>query len=210
MLSNKTSKFRNWCMILYPDNEKHLEYKKYILANNKSVYILHDKDEVEGGQLNEFDDKGKKKAHFHIYFEFESPRSLKSVCTYLGLEECDLHLLQSCKSKWAYLKYILHFGYPEKFQYSIDDLKGDNDLIYKLNKKIMNDGMSEEKRVLELIQLINSQDGFISINEFAETVCYLGKWDIYRRSAIIFKSLIDEHNRIYLDTNEKEYNIMMF
>lgn len=202
----KNARSRNWCIVLYPDNPDHCKVYKRI-HDRISVSILHDKDELEGDFENEEDYKAIKKLHWHCLITYDNPRHFNGVVDDLQIPLNDIHLLQQCFSVVSYLKYMIHYGYNDKHQYDISLLTGDINLIRKLKKAMKNDGLEEETKVQEIIEFIfANRNKPLTFKEFSRFVCENGRWDVYRRSAIIFKDLILESNTRYFDERNYDYD----
>lgn len=187
----KITKHRSWMMILYPENSNHCKIINS-LASYRSVYILHDKDDIEEEFIND-DGKEKKKKHWHVLICFDNNRYRNPVAEEIGLDEKEIHLLVPCHNVIGYLKYMIHYGY-DKYEYDIGELNGDANLIFKLKKAIKNDGVDEEKKVLEIISYIDSKDNKITVSDVADFCVKNGYWDVFRRSAIVFVNIVKERN----------------
>lgn len=185
-------KFRayNFVCILYTDNDRHLNAIKYIQENYSDyVFIFHDKDVNEVGE--------DKKPHFHVLLQFKNSRWNTALAKELDIEE---NLLQECKNVTGSLKYFIHFGLDNKYQYSIEDCVGSSKLLKRLEKVVSN-GKDENEKTSDLIDYINEFDGIISVLAFSRYCCTVGMWDVFRRASSIFLALIQEHNREFETEN---------
>ena len=173
---------RNFFILLYPDNDEHvkaLENIKTLYENY--AYILHDKDTYE-----DCDDI--KKSHWHVVIKFKNQRYRSAVSSELGLEE---RFVEGCALEKSLL-YLIHFNDEDKFQYDINEVQGS--LLPSLKKIIKSDGKDEGERVIDLMDYIDSTTTAIRTKDFARYCALNGYWDVYRRSALIFKDYIREHN----------------
>lgn len=192
----KKRRSKNWCLILYPDNERHCEIFANLTNNFDSVAtILHDKDMIEGLHDNELDGFGQKKVHWHCLLTFDNARYYLSLCSDLGLEDGEKHLLIECHSVKGYLKYMIHYGYEGKYQYSIDDLYCNDDLYMKLVKAMKVDRVEEEIRVRHIKNWIFNQKNIVDEAALFDYCVDNGFYSDYRRSSIIFHKLLIVHNR---------------
>lgn len=185
-------KSRNWVLVLYPqENEQHENLieniKEESIGNFKYVMIDH------FGEHNE--DDTQRKNHTHILVKFQNNIYKNSLAKRLRIQENDLHFLQPCTSYVSYLKYMIHHGYPDKKQYSLDDLKGDSELRFVLMKSIKAEGV-EENRVKEIFDFIESYVGYIKISDVMNYCLKYGLWSDFRRSQTAFLAIIKEHNQI--------------
>lgn len=171
-----------WCLILYPNED--LSHKKaldFIIDNYSYAYILHDRDLLDNGEL--------KKSHIHVVLKFINYRWRNAIAEELGITP---NYLEKCRNLENALKYLIHFNNEEKCQYDLEEVKGD--LKEKLANYINNTDKTESEKVLDLLQYIGEQD-FLTLHEFIRYVCSIGMYDIYRRSALTFVKLIEEHNK---------------
>lgn len=74
----------------------------------ESCYIVHDQDEA--------------KPHVHFFLYFQGKRSPNAVLKDIP-EEFGIKHLERVRSKLAYIRYMLHWGYEDKFRYDWEDLK---------------------------------------------------------------------------------------
>lgn len=83
----------------------------------KWAWICHDKDKDKEDDLIA--------RHYHIYLEFENPRSFRSVANELGIPVTNL-----CKvyKKKQMLEYLTHENSPDKFHYSVEDIHSNFDI----------------------------------------------------------------------------------
>lgn len=173
---------RNFFVLLYPDNPEHVK----VLENIKKLcdnfaYILHDKDcYVDTDDI--------KKAHIHVVIKYPNARYRSAVCVDLELEE---RFIEGCKLD-ASLRYLLHLDDEDKYQYDVSEVKGT--LLPYLQKLINRMGKDEGERVLDLFNYIDSTTTAIKISDFSRYCAVNGYWDVYRRSALIFKDYIKDHN----------------
>lgn len=176
---------RNFFILLYPDNEEHVKVLDNIVTLYDSyAYILHDKDTYK-------DTDDIKKSHWHVVLKFKNQRYRTAVARELNLEE---RFIKGCSLDKS-LEYLIHFNDEDKYQYSIDEVKGS--LLPYLKKRINSSGKEESERVLDLMEYIDSTTTAIRVSDFAKYCAINGYWDIYRRSALIFKDYIKEHNACY-------------
>lgn len=196
------NKSRAFACILYPDNEKHCKIFHKLLDQYPVACILHDKDTIE----DRFDqpDQGEKKDHWHCLIYLPHPRHPKGLRKELGFDDGDERFLIMLSNMPGYLRYLIHLDDADKHQYNENEVFGDPNLRLKLHKMIMNDGKDEEVKVKELIDYIDNFEGFLNVNSFSRYCCKSGRWDVYRRSAVIFQHIIREHNEFELRKYRKD------
>lgn len=198
----KASKFR---LMLYPEDITHCKALEYIEKNYDCCYILHDKDIITQNDIDNHPDSGfvlgeLKKAHWHIVLRVSGARWVSALASEFGVTS---NYFKKCDSYEKALQYLTHYNNEDKYQYSIDEVKGS--LKPRLIKVIENDGKTEDERILDLIIYIDSYPGYLSVTMFSYYCQSQGKWDLFRRSSSIFINLIREHNmscNISIDTDE--------
>ena len=198
MSEKKNSKFynRNFLLLLYPDNEKHIKALDTVIRlYSDYAFILHNKDEylenqdIECVEIDELlDSHILKKEHYHVVIKFQNARYRSSVAKELEIEERFVRTANLDAS----LLYLIHFDDEDKFQYSLDDVQGN--LKLRLQKLIKNRGKDEDAKVLDLINYIETATTTLTVTSFAKWCAENGLWDIYRRGASIFNQCIKEHN----------------
>ena len=169
-------------LLLYPDNEKHVNAVEKIKQSYDYALILHNRDVTENGEL--------KKEHWHCVVRFKNAVWSLAICKELGIDQ---NFIENVKRFDNALQYLIHYNDSDKAQYSIDEVLGN--LKQKLVESINKLDKSEGEKVLELIEYIETQDQRISIKSFANFCAQQGYWAEFRRSASIFIKIIDEHNQ---------------
>lgn len=184
---------RKHCLLLYPlEDESHKKALEYIKLNYDYAMITHDKDYyADTGEL--------KKSHTHIVLSFNNAKWNTAICDELGITT---NYIQQCRNFEKALDYLIHYNDDTKYQYDIEDVKGN--LKLKLEKIINNDNKDENEKSTELIEYIENFKGHLSISTFSKYCASVGRWDIFRRAAFIYLRLIDEHNTQFSSTS---YNI---
>lgn len=105
---------RNWSAVLYPESapgnwrevieELHIEWVES---------PLHEFDSNADGEL--------KKAHWHLLLMFGGVKSFEQVCEVLKPLNCPSP--QRCHNAKAMIRYMAHLDNPDKYQYSVGDIK---------------------------------------------------------------------------------------
>lgn len=218
---------RNFVMILYPDNPDHnevlskLHTYRYLsilhdeeLENDEEGYLYKTNQEREENQ-EELDDQEeildkeiskeerKAKPHYHVFLAFDNKRSREKLANDLGVE---INLLRTCGNPNGYMLYMLHKGYPEKYQYPFSALMGDERLRKKVKKLMQAHGFDEEEKVESLLDWISEQEQEIDIMAFTRLALSSGKWDVIKRNQYLFQSIIRERNAQIFNKNNREQN----
>lgn len=173
---------RRFCLLLYTsEDDTHIKALDYIKNNYENyAYIIHDKDINKDNEL--------KKAHTHIVLEFNNARWSSSLAEELGITP---NYIQNCKNFEKALDYLIHFNDDTKYQYDINEVKGN--LKKQLIKQMNSFNKDENEIVKEIIEMINNSD-LIDISTFVKVMCDLGYYSYFRRSLSLFLRLIDIHN----------------
>lgn len=179
----KEIKSRSFTGVWYPDDSTHVSALTHMIQNYKCAYILHDKDIDENGQL--------KKPHWHIVFILgsASPRYASGIAKEFQIES---NYIQTCKNLNGALRYLIHSDNHDKYQYSIDEVKGE--LKTRLKECIVNTSESEGERVVDLLDYIESRTEILTTQELSRFCATNGYWDVFRRSGTIFLKCMEEQN----------------
>lgn len=174
----------SWALILYPQEDiSHKNALDYIISNySKYAYIKHDKDLLDNGEL--------KKEHYHVLVQFSNYRWRNAVAEELQITPNYLEKVRNLENS---LKYLIHFNNADKFQYDVESVEGP--LKQKLIGYINTTDKSESDKVIELLDFLESQKGYVKLSDFLRYVCSINMYDIYRRSASTFIRLLEEHNQ---------------
>lgn len=172
-----------WCLLLYPEEDlSHKEALKYISTTYECAYIVHNKDVDKNGEII--------KSHTHVVVKFPNYRWRTALAEELKIPQ---NYLEKCRNMENALEYLIHFKDTDKFQYDFEDVKGI--LKNKLKKFIENNGKDENEKVLDLLNYIFNYNGYLSVSNFSYYCSSVGKWDVFRRSALILIKCIEEHNK---------------
>lgn len=176
-----------WTLLLYEESETLCfnDFKDK-LNNYECLYIKHDKDRLENGEL--------KKIHYHVVLKFKNYKWKSALSDELNISD---NYLQPVRNLNNILCYLIHYKEDNKYHYDLSDVKGSANFKDKLNKVIKSIDLSEEDRVLSIIEYLHSCKYYVSFTSLVDFVLKNGLWSDFRRSASIFSKLLDEHNAIY-------------
>ncbi|SCC42448.1 Plasmid replication protein, partial [Kosakonia oryzendophytica] len=113
----KLVKGRDWTFIVYPESAP--ENWRDILNQTHLEWVespLHNKDVNSDGS--------KKKAHWHILLRFSGPVTIKRINDII--EPLNTPIPQKVGSAKGMVRYFAHMDNPEKYQYSIEDIRAHN------------------------------------------------------------------------------------
>jgi hypothetical protein len=192
----KNEKFRDrkFALLLYPEDDSHVDALEVIKQSYDYAYILHDKDLDEDGKI--------KKSHWHVLITTGKNQKWSSALAEdLKITE---NYIRKVKNLDRALEYLIHLNDEDKHQYSIDEVCGT--LKLRLAANMNASDKTEGEKVLELIQVIEDSNR-ITVTEIAKHSAKSGCWDVFRRSGGIFIRIIDEHNMKY-DTEYEQRKIV--
>ena len=175
---------RTMALLLYPEDVTHQKAIEKIKQSYDYAYILHDKDCDDDGVI--------KKAHWHIVLRFKNQQWNSAIAKDLGITP---NYIEKCKNFDNALQYLIHYNDSDKYQYSLDEVKGN--LKSRLKEKINVSNKTEGEKVMELIEYIEKSDKKVSVKELAKFCAENGYWSEFRRSATIFIKILEENNKKY-------------
>lgn len=108
-------KTRNFAFILYEDSCQEDWKKELENMHVEAVWIYHDKDVTEEGEL--------KKPHYHIMIMWDGPISMVMARNIAGHFGAANNYVESVRSKKTYARYMCHLDQPNKYQYGVDSLQ---------------------------------------------------------------------------------------
>lgn len=196
---------RNFKLLLYPDNEKHVEIMNCIpLFFPEYVGILHDK-------------TCDRKPHYHylihpVSAEGESvPVQASTLCRKLGLlsdlGEPDLQFVRPVDGRYSqFLIYMTHLSEPEKEQYNASALFGSASLISDYGRaatKWLRNEFDMSDCILAVLDWIQRQEGIIRMSYFARWICNTPYFKASGSSLV--RSCIEEHNNRIWNAQRSEY-----
>lgn len=148
-----SNRFRPWEIIFYGSKEELFSiFREYRQRIAHYALILHDRDTYEEDEKdsdgNTLHNKGDlKKVHFHVLVEFFNAHSFSAVKK-MFTTDVDKPRVENIVSRVAKYEYLIHKGYPEKYQYSKEDIISDDINFYenlcKIGDKPDKDNIAEQ------------------------------------------------------------------
>lgn len=180
---------RKFCLLLYPEDLTHASaIDRLKTGGYNCAIILHDEDiwteNDPGFDPAKYTIGEKKKPHWHIVLKFQNPRWNNSLAQELGIKP---NYLEKCTNLDAALLYLVHEGYPDKYQYDIEKVEGP--LKVNLQKLLLDE--DEGSRVLRIVELIDNSP-CPSYREILVKACKAGLYGEFRRLGSGVKFIIDE------------------
>lgn len=183
-------KTRTYCMVLYPEEDMSHMFALNTLEKNGYSYcaIDHDNDLYDEHDKCPPEKIGTlKKKHTHVYLRLKSPRFAEPLAEELGIKP---NYLQVCRDSKSALLYMIHDGYPNKYQYDLESVYGS--LRFELAKLLVSE--DEGSRVLKILDLIDSMPVPCTYRQLLVAVCNNGLYGDFRRMGSGAKTLLEEHN----------------
>ena len=183
---------RNWCLVLYPEDEKHVSAMEVLEKGGfKYAAILHDKDVWSEADAPDHVPGETKKAHWHVVLKFDQAVWNTSLAKQLGLSE---NYLQPCANLDGALLYLIHSENPEKYQYDAEAVFGP--LVPALKRLLV--APDEGTRILTILDEIDSYTGGLdaeSYKMFFRKMCSNGLYGEIRRAGNLIDRYIQAHNQ---------------
>lgn len=183
----KNKRIYTFIAVIYEDDENFDDQMANLKQENEVLYIRHDQDvNDETGDL--------KKPHYHFFVRVKNPCTISAFAKRVGVAE---NLVEPLKKSFnGALKYLIHFGNEDKYQYEPSSVLGNSDrLLQKFNKLVAKE-TSEEDKTLSIEQFILQYDKGLYL-EWPVVAAYVRKmnmWDAFRRNSWYFGKLVDSHN----------------
>lgn len=111
---NRDTRTRNWTVVLYPESAP--ENWRDILDALHIEWVespLHEFDTNATGEV--------KKPHWHLLLMFGGVKSFEQVCEVVKPLNCPIP--ERCHNAKAMVRYMAHLDNPEKYRYSVSDIK---------------------------------------------------------------------------------------
>lgn len=180
---------RNWNMVLYPDDPTHLDCMTKLSRGYQFVAIKHDKDTWEDGESDIHEAGTPKKEHWHVILKFPQARWQHAIASDLGIAE---RHIEQCRSFEGSALYLLHSGFPEKYQYDPDELFGP---LTPAVLKLLETDVDQNVRVRNLLELIKAQKKPIDEWDLIELATDNGMIGDLLRMGSLIPRLVEIHNR---------------
>lgn len=178
-------------IIIYPDDQDTQAVKARAAENWQAwVGILHDMDVIpETGEL--------KKAHYHLLLRSDNARTVTAVARLLRLPTNRVESKENGEAAMAYLTHATDKAITEgKHQYPAEALEGPLATQAAEAASKARGGASEGAQVTAILNFIEETPPTekLSMAALARWAAASGHWASFRRAAIIFKTVMEEHN----------------
>lgn len=197
------SEFQSRCMFLelYPESHQ-LQIENLLNSGWSYVGILHDKDTNLEGEI--------KKAHYHFVIEFDNPKLYSTVCNKLGFsfkKDKDGKGLppygEPCKRFKDCAKYLVHKGTDDKYQYSVDELFGEDLLLGKVKQLLTSPDENTQMRLL--LDIFDNYNGILTFRVALNLALKYNLYSTFRRGGALLGKVIEEYQHSEM---ERKYEDM--
>lgn len=189
-------------MVLYPDDPTHVACMEKLEQGGYSYCsILHTEDVYDHDDAPAPDKVGQlKKAHWHVVLVLKNPRFRDPLAEELGIKA---NYLEVCRNRDGALLYLIHDGYPNKYQYDPEQCQGS--LAQAVLKLLADD--TESARVLRVLDVLDSLPVPTTYRTLLVRCCQLDLYGDFRRMGSGILRLLDEHNNaFYISERENDRN----
>ena len=197
------TEFQSRCVFLelYPESQQ-LQIDNLLNSGWQYVGILHDKDTDLDGNV--------KKPHYHFVIEFDNPKLFSTVCNKLGFsfkKDKDGKGLppygEPCKKFKDCAKYLVHKGFDDKYQYSVDELFGETLLLDKVKQLLTSPDENTQMRLL--LDIFDNYDGLLTFRVALNLALKYNLYSTFRRGGALLGKVIEEYQHSEMEYKYDEY-----
>lgn len=161
---------RNYTIVLYPEDETHVQALKIIKNQFSYAYILHNMDKWEKDKINEntgeieYKKGDKKKEHWHVLITFPNARSDETIKEILGNEK--IHIEKS--SFYQMARYLVHKDNPNKWQYKNEEII--TNMKDRIENALKREIQAEEEKAMILLDYIfqNTNQSILTFKQLTQ------------------------------------------
>lgn len=192
----------NYAVVVYEDDPNFSQQYEMLTSLDSAIWIRHacdiwDKDVFEeDGKTIKYNAGDLKKPHYHFLLKFKNATTLTALASRVGCEERQIEYVK--KSFNGALKYLIHYGWDEKYQYSVDDVQSNSERLKQRLFNLIANEIPEAEKVMKIQDLIEHYDGYINIGILGRQVSALNLWDAFRRNLTYFTKVINSQNARYM------------
>lgn len=202
-MNNK--RFYNFTCVIYEDDKRFQEQFVALKMNYDCIYIRHDKDlfdeDLYDEKMNLLHSAGEqKKPHYHFVIKCKNAKTISSIAKICNIDE---HMIEPIKRSFnGALKYLIHYGCDNKYQYSVDEVESLNINLIKRFRKLIFDDISEEEQTEKIEDFLKNSTQRVKMSQLGAYARNIGLWNVFRRNLSYYKSVLDEYNSRF-DYNER-------
>lgn len=195
-MNNK--RFYNFTCVIYEDDKRFNEQFVNLKMNYDCIYIRHDKDlydeDLYDDEKNLIHQAGDtKKPHYHFVIKLKNAKTISAIANACNIDE---HMIEPVKRSFdGALRYLIHYNYDNKYQYSPDEVESLNEKLLVKFKKLIYDDMSEEEQTEKIEDFLKNATQRVKLSQLGAYARHIGQWSCFRRNMSYFKAVLDEYNR---------------
>ena len=195
-MNNK--RFYNFIVIIYEDDENFDKQYFNLLLEKDEIHIRHDKDIFDKDVFEEDNETIKyhagddKKPHFHFILKLKNACTISALAKRIEVKENMIEPIK--KSLNGALKYLVHYGYDDKYQYDSSLVKSNSDKLLAKFLDLVTKDVPEVDKVVDIQNYIESFPDIIEFGILGRYVQKMNLWDAFRRNITYFSKLVDSHN----------------
>lgn len=196
---DKTRRYK-YEVVIYEDDPLFKEQYEALTAVNSAIWVKHDKDIFTEDVFNEdgsikYNAGDLKKAHYHFLLKFKNGIVISAVAKKVKVNKNQVQIIKNFNSA---LKYLIHFGQDEKYQYSMDDVSSNSDNLKTQFEELIINDTPESRRVLTIQEIIEDFDGYIDLGILGKVIIKMNYWGTFKSSFSYFFKLVDLHNAKFM------------
>lgn len=193
----KNKRFYNFSIVIYEDDENFSTQKFNLNQEGDVIFCRHDHDVFEEDVLNEDGttkhESGEiKKPHFHYVLKLKNACTISSLAKRTGIPENMIEPVK--KSLNGCLRYLIHFGSDNKYQYSVDDVESNSDKLLRKFLDLVSKDTPEVDKVITIQDFIENCNTYVDLGILMKFVQKENIWDAFRRNYMIIRDLVNNHN----------------
>lgn len=196
-------------VVIYEDDPLFKEQYEALTVVNSAIWVKHDKDIFTDDVLNDdgsikYNAGDLKKAHYHFLLKFKNGTAISAVAKKVKVNKNQVQIIKNFNSA---LKYLIHFGQDEKYQYSMDDVSSNSDNLMTMFKELIISDIPEVKKVQQIQEMIETFEGYIELGILGKSVQKANIWDAFRRNMTYFLRLVDLQNAKFMGAKKGQKDL---
>ncbi len=204
-------KTRRFCyeVVIYEDDPLFKEQYEVLTVVNSAIWVKHDKDIFTEDVLNEdgsikYNAGDLKKAHYHFLLKFKNGTAISAVAKKFKVNKNQVQIIKNFNSA---LKYLIHFGQDEKYQYSTEEVHSNSKILMARFEQNIIDDIPEVQKVQQIQEMIETFEGYIELGILGKSVQKANIWDAFRRNMTYFLRLVDLQNAKFMGAKKGQKDL---
>lgn len=174
----------NYLCVIYEDDENFENQMDHLLYEKEVIYIRHDQDVTEEGEL--------KKPHYHFVIKLKTACTLSALARRVGVSENMVEPVK--KSLNASLKYLIHYKDDNKYNYDLNEVKSNSEKLLKRFRELVLDETPGGEHAMSIQEYIESIHDFVKMSQIGAYANKNGIWNYFIRYYSYIRDIVKEHN----------------